>query len=47
MKELKIKTEVYLKRINNDESEWKEIQEQYEVIKKNTLKKVNEKYNFN
>ena len=44
--ELKLKTQVYLKRINNDDSEWKEIQEKYEEIKKNTLKKVKEKFNF-
>ena len=47
IKELKVKNEIYFKRINNDETEWKEIQKQYEIIKKNTLKKVNEKYNFN
>jgi hypothetical protein len=34
-------------RINNDDTEWKQIQEQYETIKKNTLKNVKEKFNFN
>ena len=46
IKELKLKTEIFYKRINNDESEWKEIREKYESIKANTLKKVKEKYSI-
>ena len=45
IKELKLKIEVYLKRINNDETEWKQIQEEYERIKGKTLKIAKEKFN--
>lgn len=47
IKELKLKTEIYLKRINNDETEWKQIQQQYEIIRKNTKKRIEEKFKFN
>ena len=44
--ELKLKTEIYLKRINNDKSEWQKIQQEYEVIKKNTKQRIKNKFNF-
>lgn len=47
IKELRLKTEIYLKRINNDETEWKKIQEQYETIKVNTKKRFEEKFRLN
>ena len=47
IKELKLKTEIYLKRINNDEEEWKELQKKYKIIKANTKKRFKEKFKFN
>jgi len=44
IQELKLKTEIYLKRINNDEAEWKEIQQQYEIIRKKTKEIIERKF---
>lgn len=45
IKELKLKTEIYLKKINSDESEWNQIREEYKKIKKETQNLINEFFN--